>query len=198
MQRRYMFWSAIIAVLLFSTQIISVKVAYAHKGHGGPVKIFMKESDALKTMLPEGGKILKRKEILNKEKYNEAVKQWGYSPPEWVYTYYISKGTGGDLSGALFIQYIEYKHGSIELAIGYTKDGHISDIKILSCPEQYLNELTGDIQSGGFLDGFLHLKTDDVITRAKDYDKEPAENMRHIIAKEIGGTAILLKIFQGL
>ncbi len=198
MQRRYLYRSILIVALLVATQLISIEVAQAHRGHGGPAKVFMTESDAFKTMLPEGGKILKRKEALKKENHDEAVKRWGYSPAEGVYPYYISKGKNEELSGALFIQSVEYKHGSINLAVGYNKDGHISDIKILSCQEIYVKELTEDIQGSGFLDGFLHLKTDEVITRAKDSDKEPVESMRHVIAKEIGGTAILLKIFQGL
>ena len=198
MQRRHLYWPILTTALLFGAQLISIEVAQAHRGHGGPAKVVMTESDALKTMLPTGDKILKRKEALKKEKYEEAVKQWGYSPSEGVYPYYISKGKNEELSGALFIQSFEYKHGSISLAVGYDKGGHVSDIKILSCPEKYVKELTEDVQSSGFLDGFLHLKTDEVITKAKAYDKESAESMRHLIAKDIGGTAILLKIFQGL
>ncbi|MCC6545387.1 MAG: hypothetical protein IT392_12970 [Nitrospirae bacterium] len=149
-------------------------------------------------MLPEGGKIVKRKEVLKKEKYNEAVKRWGYSPPEGVYTYYISKGKGGDLLGTLFIQTMEYKHGDVELAVAYDKEGSISGITILSCPEKFVKEVTENIQASGFLDKFSHLKTDDAIVRVKGYDKEPQESIQYIIAKGIEGTAILLKLFQGL
>src|SRR3989304_9684710 len=157
MQQRYFHKAIIIASFLLLIPLISAGAAFAHKGHGGPARIFIEEADALKTMLPGGGKILKRKEGLKKEKVSEAIKQWGYSPSEGAYTYFISKGSSGDLSGLLFIQSIEYKHGSIGLAVGYDKGGHVSDIKILSCPVKYGKELAEQVQDNGFLEGFLHL-----------------------------------------
>lgn len=197
MQKRYIYCVIIFATFLFAFQAMRSEVVFAHKGHAGPTKIFMSEREALKTMLPAGGKIVKRKEMLKKEKYNEAVKRWGYSPPEGVYTYYISKGKGGDLLGALFIQTMEYKHGDVELAVAYDKDGHVTGIKILSCPEKFVKEVE-NIHAEGFLDKFSHLQTDDVISRAKAYNKEPEEGIQYLIAREIKGTAILLKIFQNI
>lgn len=196
MQNRYLRLSLITIAFLFALQIINSKAVLAHKGHAGPTKILMQESDALKTMLPEGGKIVKRKEALKKEKYNEALKRWGYSPDEGIYTYFISKDTEGNISGTLFIQSVEYKHGNIEIAVGYNKTGQITDIKVLSCSEKYLKEVTENIQSGGFIEGFVHLKTDDVISKGKTYEKEDRESLKYIIAQKIEGTAILLKLFQ--
>lgn len=196
MQNKYLRFSIITIVFLFALQIINSKTVLAHKGHAGPAKILMEESDALKTMLPEGGKVVKRKEALKKEKYNEALKRWGYSPDEGVYTYFISKDQEGNISGALFIQSVEYKHGNIELAVAYNKAGEVTDIKLLSFSEKYLKEITETIQ-GGFLEGFVHLKTDEVISKGKTYEKEGQESMKSIIAKEIEGTAVLLKLFQG-
>jgi len=198
MQRRYFHKVIIITSFLLTIPLISIGTALAHKGHGGPGKVFMQEADALKTMLPGGGKILKRKEVLKKEKVSEAIKQWGYSPSEGTYTYFISKGNSGDLLGLLFIQSIEYKHGSIGLAVGYDKGGHVSDIKILSCPEKYVKELAEQVQDNEFLEGFLHLSTSEVINKAKDAGKETPESIRQVIANEIGSTSILLKAFQGL
>lgn len=198
MEKRYLYYSLIFAVLLFAVQVIRSEAVLAHKGHAGPAKIFMSEKEALKTMLPEGGKIVKRKEMLKKDKYNEAVKRWGSSPAEGVYSYYISKGKGGELLGVLFIQSVEYKHGDVELAVAYDKEGRTTGITILSCPGKFVKEVTENIQTNGFLDNFSHLKTDDVIARAREYDKEPPESIRYLIAKEIKGTAILLKLFQGL
>ncbi len=198
MQRRCFHKAIIIATLLLIIPLISTGAVLAHKGHGSPAKIFMQEADALKTMLPGEGKILKRKEVLKKEKVSEAIKQWGYSPSEGTYTYFISKGNSGDLLGILFIQAIEYKHGSIGLAVGYDKGGHVSDIKILSCPEKYVKELSEQIQDNGFLEGFLHLTTNEVINKAKDAGKETPESIRQVIANEIRSTSILLKAFQGL
>ncbi len=197
MQSKYIRLTIIITAFLFVIQITNSKPVLAHKGHAGPTKVLMEEGDAMKTMLPEGGKIVKRKEALKKEKYKEAVKRWGYSPDEGVYSYFISKDKAGNFSGALFIRDIEYKHGSIGLAVGYNKTGEITDIKILSCSEKYLTELNENIRSNGFLDNFLDLKTDDVISKGKTYDKEPKEDLKYIFAKEIEGTAILLKLFQG-
>ena len=198
MQRKYLHKAIIITSFLLTISFISTGAALAHKGHGGPAKIFMQEADALKTMLPKGEKILKRKEVLKKEKVSEAIKQWGYSPSEGAYTYFISKGSSGDLSGLLFIQSIEYKHGSIGLAVGYDKGGHVSDIKILSCPEKYVKELSEQVQDSGFLEGFLHLSTSEVVNKAKNAGKEAPESIRQVIANEIGNTSILLKVFQGL
>lgn len=186
----------LMTVFLFAGYLLNSKAAFAHKGHAGPIRTLMQESDALKTMLPEGGKIVKRKEALKKEKYNEALKRWGYSPDEGIYTYFISKDKEGNISGTLFIQSVEYKHGNIEIAVGYNKTGQITDIKVLSCSEKYLKEVTEDIQSGGFIEGFVHLKTDEVISKGKTYEKENRESLKYILAKEIEGTAILLKLFQ--
>lgn len=198
MQRRYFHKAIIITSFLLIIPLISSGTALAHKGHDGPTKVFLKEADALKTMLPEGGKILKRTERLKKEKVSESVKQWGYSPSEGDYTYFISKGNSGDLQGILFIRAIEYKHGSISLAVGYDKGGHVSDIKILSCPEKFVKELAEQVQDNGFLEGFLHLATNEVINKAKDASKETPESIRQVVANEIGNTSVLLKIFQGL
>lgn len=197
MQKRYFYWSIIVSTFLLAAQVMRSEVVLAHQGHAGPTKIFMNEREALKTMLPEGGKIVKRKEVLKKEKYKEAVKRWGYSPAEGVYSYYISKGKGGELLGVLFIQSMEYKHGNVELAVAYDKEGRITGITILSCPEKFVKEVTENIQEEGFLDKFVHLKTDEAIVRAKDYDKESPEGIRYLVAKEVKGTAILLKLFQG-
>jgi len=198
MQRRYFHKAIIITTFLLIIPLICTGTALAHKGHGDPARIFIQEADALKTMLPGGDKILKRKEVLKKEKVSEAIKQWGYSPSEGPYTYFISKGSSGDLSGLLFIQSIEYKHGSIGLAVGYDKGGHVSDIKILSCPEKYVKELSEQVQDSGFLEGFLHLSTSEVVNKAKNAGKEAPESIRQVIANEIGNTSILLKVFQGL
>ncbi len=198
MRKGYLSWAFIIAPFLIAAHLLNIDIALAHKGHVGPPKVFMEESEALKTMLPEGGKVVKRKEVLKKEKYNEAIKKWGYSPDAGVHAYYISKGKNGDLLGALFIRSVEYRHGEIVLAVGYDRSGHVSGLKILSCPAKYVKEITENILNSGFLDNFLHLKTNDVATTGKNYGKEPEEGLRHIIAKEIEGTAILLKIFQGL
>lgn len=198
MKKGYLCQVIIIAIFLFTFQTLNSELAFAHKGHAGPPKVFMEESEALKTMLPEGGKVVKRKEVLKKEKYTEAVRKWGYSPDAGVHAYYISKGKNGDLLGALFIRTVEYKHGEIVLAVGYDRNGHLSGVKILSCPAKYVKDITESILNSGFLNNFLHLKTDDVVTTGKNYDKEPEESLRHIIAKGIEETAILVKIFQGL
>lgn len=187
----------LIAVLLFAGRLLNSPTAFAHQGHEGPKKVLIKENDAIKTMLPEGGKIVKRKEVLKKDKSNEALKRWGYSPDEGIYSYYISKDKEGTLTGALFIQTVEYKHGSIEIAVGYDKTGQLTDIKILSFSEKYLKEVTENILSNSFLDNFSHLKTDEVIAKGKVYEKEPKETLKYLLAKEIEGTAILLKLFQG-
>lgn len=196
MHKRFLKILFLMTVFLCAGYLLNSKAAFAHKGHAGPTRTLMQESDALKTMLPEGGKIVKRKEALKKEKYNEALKRWGYSPDEGIYTYFISKDKEGNISGALFIQSVEYKHGNIEIAVGYNKTGQITDIKVLSCSEKYLKEVTENIQSGGFIEGFVHLKTDDVISKGKTYEKENRESLKYIIAQKIEGTAILLKLFQ--
>ena len=188
----------ITAAFLLMILLISTGTAFAHKGHDGPPKVFMEEKEALKTMLPEGGKVVRRKEELKKEKYNEALKQWGYSPETGVHSYFLSKGQGGEVLGTLFIHSVEYGHGEIVLATGYDKDGHLSGLKLLSSPGKHLKEVTDEVLNSGFLDKFLHLKTEDVIAAGKSYRKEPEGSLRHILAREIGGTAILLKIFQGL
>ena len=198
MQVRYVYRVVVLAVFLFTGQIIGGEVALAHKGHEGPVKVFMNEADALKTLLPKGGKVLKRKDLLTAEKYKEALKRWGYSPREGVYTYFISKGKSGELTGALLIQSAELKHGTISLAVGYNGDGSLADIKILSCPEKYVKELQESVLEGGFLEKFLHLKTDNIIANIKTLDKESSEDIRYAISKEIRNTAIILKLFQGL
>ena len=197
MQRRIICQS-IIASFLLVFLLINCDAALAHKGHAGPPKIFMDEEEALKTMLPEGGKVVRRKEELKKEKYNEAVKQWGYSPDAGIYSYFISKGKEGELSGVLFIRSVEYKHGGIGLAVSYDRKGELTGLKILSSPEKYVEEIKENIQSNGFLDKFLHLTTEKVIALGKSFNQEPSESLQHIFAGEIGGTAILLKIFQGL
>ncbi|OGW56981.1 MAG: hypothetical protein A3D21_08115 [Nitrospirae bacterium RIFCSPHIGHO2_02_FULL_42_12] len=198
MQKRYFYTGFIFTTFMLTLYIVNNGVAIAHRGHDGPKKVFMEEGEALKTMMPEGGKIIKRKEILKKWKYNETLKKWGYSPEEGVYTYFISKDKEGKLLGILFIRSIEYKHGEIELAIGYDSNGYTKDIKILSCPAKYVTDITENIITNGFLENFLHLKTDNIIAKSKEYDKEPEDSIQSLIVKEIKGSAILIKIFQGL
>ncbi|MBI5193376.1 MAG: hypothetical protein HZA08_08060 [Nitrospirae bacterium] len=187
----------LITVLLFGCYLLNTTNAFAHKGHAGPTKVFMEEKEALKTMLPKDDKIVKRKELLKKEQVKDAVKRWGYSPDEGVYTYFISKDKEGNFSGALFIREFEYKHGNINIAIGYNKIGEVTVIKVISCSEKHLKELTENIESNGFLYNFSHLKIDEVISKGKSYENESKETLKYIIAKEIEGTAILFKLFQG-
>lgn len=187
----------LITVILLTVCFLNNPIAFAHKGHSGPTKVFMEEKEALKTMLPKSDKVVKRKELLKKEQVKDAVKRWGYSPDEGVYTYFISKDKDGNFSGALFIREIEYKHGNINIAIGYNKIGEVTVIKVISCPEKYLQELTENIELNGFLYNFSHLKIDEVILKGKSYENEPKETLKYLIAKEIEGTAILFKLFQG-
>jgi len=197
MDRRYFHRFVTILLFFFAIQIVTTRVTLAHKGHAGPPFIFMEEGEAIKTMLPKDGKILKRKEELKKEKYKEAVKRWGYSPDAGIHTYYLSRGKSGEMLGALFIRSVEYRHGEVVIAVGYGREGHLTDIKILSCPEKYVKDIRETILNSGFLDNFLHLEADNVIATGMHYNKEPEESIRRILAEEIGETAILLKIFQG-
>ena len=59
MQSKYLRLTIIMIAFLFAIQITNSKPVFAHKGHAGPTKVLMEEDDAMKTMLPEGGTIVK-------------------------------------------------------------------------------------------------------------------------------------------
>jgi hypothetical protein len=122
---------------------LSVAPAIAHEGHAGKKQVLLDTKLALKQMLPDGAKIVRRKEVPSK-----AVSDWARQTHgvrlEWegVVNYFVARGReSGELLGTAMVYEFDYRHGKATLAIGMDTNGHVTRAAILSAHGKYVPEL---------------------------------------------------------
>ncbi len=134
-----------ISILVFSM----AQNAYAHKGHAGPMVMFMKNKLALKSMLPDGAKIVKRKQPLKDKAIEWAEKTYDVELDEKVYRYYLATDRkSGDVLGAAYVSKIHYRHGDLKFAVGIDASGRITQAAILGVNEKYVVDFEGSVGKG--------------------------------------------------
>lgn len=181
--------NVLVAVFVFFIFATMSQATFAHKGHGGSMKIFMKDKAALKMILPSGAKIVKRKQRLNDQASEWAEKTYNVDLDNNVHVYYLAsdKVSKAPLGGAMIIK-MSYRHGDVSLAIGVDDQGLITKVFVLAVSDKYIPDIEGTIGLGHvpLFDG----KKIDQLVIDEDADK-PTRDATKIIRE----TAALLNAF---
>jgi hypothetical protein len=143
-----------IATLTIAATLLIVAPAIAHEGHAGPPKAFVEDKEALKSMLPDGARVAKRKQELDKESVQWAAEFYGVDLVEGVQTYYLARDKeSGKVLGAAIISEADYRHGKVRIAIGINDGQHVTRAAVLGVNEKYIKDI--ESSSGiGYLDGY--------------------------------------------
>ncbi|VAW84905.1 hypothetical protein MNBD_GAMMA16-1569 [hydrothermal vent metagenome] len=121
----------------------------AHKGHAGPMITFIKTKTALKEMLPSEAKIVKRKQPLKDDAIEWAKKNYGIELDDKKYSYYLATDKkSGAVLGAAYVTKINYRHGSLKLAVGINSDKQLTQAAILGISEKYVVDFDGNVGKG--------------------------------------------------
>jgi len=136
-------------VLVICLSIGMSQNVYAHKGHAGSMINFMKSKAALKEMLPNGAKIVKRKQPLKDDAVEWAEKTYGVELDEKVHSYYLATDkNSGAVLGAAYASKIHYRHGDLKFAVGIDASGRITQAAILGVNEKYVVDFDGNVGTG--------------------------------------------------
>ena len=167
--------------------------AEAHKGHAGPMVTFMKNKAALKAMLPNGAKIVKRKQPLKEDAVEWAEKTYDVELDDQIYSYYLATDKkSGKLLGAAYVTQVHYRHGDLKIAVGIDADNHLTQTAILGINEKYVVDFDGNVGTGLIKD-YAGLSVKALIAKAGELassDKATRE-----FAAAVRDAAVLLSAF---
>ena len=144
-KKRVMGWS--VAALALMTLWCAVP-SDAHEGHAGDMLTFLETRVALKGMLPEGGKVLRRKQQVSEEGVDWARREFGVELEPSLYTFYLSRDAGGATLGAALILEVPYSHGQVRLGVGVDAAGHVTQAAVLGMHGKYVPELLVSLRRG--------------------------------------------------
>ena len=186
------------AMLLF-VAIVSAAVGWsapvqAHKGHGGPLVSFLKKKEVLRSMLPSGAKIVKRKQRLGDDAAAWAEKNFGVDLDESLYTYYLAKDrASGAIIGGAMIRKASYRHGDLAVAVGLDKDGKVTKVALTALSEKYIPEFEGTVGTG-YIDGYEGLTLQELLDKTQMLRE--ADKPSRVFATRLRDTAVLLSAFM--
>ncbi len=167
--------------------------AQAHKGHAGPNVEFIKNKAALKSMLPAGSKIVKRKQPLKKEAVAWAEKTYGVELDDKLYSYYLATDKRSKaVTGAAYVGKVNYRHGDLKFAVGIDANNQITEAAILGVNEKYVVDFEGNVGTGLIAD-YAGLSLKELTAKADELassDKATRE-----FAAAIRDAAVLLAAF---
>ncbi|HHM06175.1 MAG TPA: hypothetical protein ENJ19_10605 [Gammaproteobacteria bacterium] len=167
--------------------------AQAHKGHAGPMVTFMKTKAALKTMLPEGARIVKRKQPLKEDAAEWAEKTYGLELDDKLYSYYLATDKQSKaIVGAAYVGKTNYRHGELKFAVGLDADNRIAQAAVLGINEKYVVDFDGNVGTGLIAD-YAGLSLKELVARADELassDKATRE-----FSAAIRDAAVLLAAF---
>lgn len=165
----------------------------AHKGHAGPNVEFIKKKAALKSMLPTGSKIVKRKQPLKKGGVAWAEKTYGVELDDKLYSYYLATDKESKaVTGAAYVGKVNYRHGDLKFAVGIDANNQITEAAILGVNEKYVVDFDGNVGTGLIAD-YAGLSLKALVARADELassDKATRE-----FAAAIRDAAVLLAAF---
>lgn len=166
--------------------------AAAHEGHSGPVIEFMEVKEALKAVLPQGGKIVQRKQEMTGEAAARARRQVGAPPLEGVQTFLLTRDEAGRPLGAAMNKTFKYGHGEVVLAIGVRPDGTVTGAAVVSTHRKYVAEIKKAV-GAGMITGAEGIPANKLAT-LKGTEGPAAEIMGHLARM----TATLLAATHGV
>jgi len=146
--------------ILWSTQ------AEAHKDHAGSMTNFIKKNELLRTLLPSGARLVKRKEALSLAAIGWARDALGVDLDNEVHTYYRAndRTSGHVLGGAIIMKYA-YRHGDVILAVGIDADQKVTGVAIQGISDKYIPDFKATF-GVGLLAGFDGLSVKDLVNRS--------------------------------
>lgn len=179
----------LVSVTLAAVMLVGAPV-FAHEGHAGPMKPVVDDKEALKAMLPDGAKVAKRKQELDKESVQWAAEFYGVDLVAGVQTYYLARDQeSGKVLGAAIISEADYRHGKVRVAIGIDDGQRVTRAAVLGVNEKYIKDL--ESTSGiGYIDRYTG------ISLAEFTDATNQQVSKHdagqIVAQLLRDNAVLL------
>ena len=165
----------------------------AHEGHAGPPTTFMKTKAALKKMLPNDAKIVKRKQPLKKPDIEWAQKTYGVELDKKIYSYYLATDkASGTVLGAAYVTEVPYRHGDLKIAVGIDADKKITQAAILGINEKYVVDFEGNVGTGLIAD-YAGLPLTDLVAKAKE--AASSDKATREFAAAVRDAAVLLAAF---
>ena len=123
--------------------------AQAQEGHAGEMKEFISDKEALKTMLPDGARISKRKQQLDAAGIQWAGEIYSVDLDNEVHTYFLARDRDTNaVIGAAIITEAGYRHGEVRLAVGIDNAQDVTQAAVLGVNEKYTADFASTIGTG--------------------------------------------------
>jgi hypothetical protein len=182
---------------LVAALVLAPGAALAHKGHAGPMIDFMKTSDALKAMLPEGAKITRRKEPLPAAGAAWAKSALGVELKDGVYVFYLARDpkSGAALGGAM-VREADYEHADVNLAVGVDASGKVTRAAVLGTNQMYVPEFETGVGKGFLKD--LEGTTPKDLAEKRAQTPEDNEARRFVLDQLRDMAALLATFLHGI
>lgn len=166
---------------------------HAHKGHAGPMITFIKNKAALKEMLPNDAKIVKRKQPLKDAAVAWAKKTYGVELDDSLYSYYLASDKQSKaILGAAYVSKINYRHGDLKFAVGIDANKRITQVAILGINEKYVVDFDGNVGTG-LIAEYVGLTPKEAVTKAEELASSDKATREFAVA--VRDAAVLLATF---
>lgn len=195
---KYLKALSILTVSLLISIVTFSHLAFAHKGHAGPMVTFIDTKDVLKGIFPDHPKIYLRKESLTPEMISKIKEELGVDVniDAGIYSYYKAVDRkNGNVIGAVMINHMTYEHGEMILAIGISTKGNIIKAAILGINKKYVRDIKETV-GVGFLKSLEGISIKKLITMANE--AKDASIVEEMIFTHFRNMGIILTTFIGL
>lgn len=162
------FVSGFLMACLVIAAAIWPQSALAHKGHAGSMVNFLTTNAALKGVLPEGAKVVKRKEPLDEAAATTVKKDFGVEPDTGLYTYYLARDReSGQTLGMAIVTSVSYRHGDISVVVGLDSDLRVTQAALQGINEKYIVDFEHSVGKG-FIPDYSGLSVKELIAKADE------------------------------
>jgi hypothetical protein len=106
--------------------------------HITPPVVLLSEQDAVRGMTGGATKFFVREVRLTPEERGMIRQQWGWSPEDDLYRFYLGRGAAGQLVAAVIFLTEFTIHGPVRVAVSLNPDGTVKDAKVVELTEETL------------------------------------------------------------
>jgi hypothetical protein len=106
--------------------------------HITPPVVLLSEQDAVRGMTGGATKFFVREVRLTPEEQGMIRQQWGWSPEDDLYRFYLGRDAAGQLVAAVIFLTEFTIHGPVRVAVGLNPDGTVKDAKVVELTEETL------------------------------------------------------------
>ena len=147
--------AGLLLALMTLPQLGQVPDARAHEGHAGSPTVFLATKLALKGMLPDGARIVRRKQHPSDSQMAWAASTHDATLGGHLVTYYLARDRDTEASlAAAMVKEVIYRHGKVTLGLGLDAEGRVTRAAVLRIHGKYVSDLKKSL-TGGWLS---HLK----------------------------------------